>query len=91
VPPGRLPAPLGVGACALDAAVHAWDIAVATGQSSPLSAELARELMPVATSLVEPLRAFGAYDAALNSEDGDDELGALLHYLGRQPNWTPNQ
>jgi len=47
--------------------------------------------MPVATSLVELLLAFGAYAAALNSEDGDDELAALLRYLGRQPNWTPNQ
>jgi len=90
-PPGRLPAPLGVGACALDAAVHTWDIAVATGQPSPLAAELVRQLMAVATSLVEPLRAFGAYAAALDPQDGDDEVTALLRYLGRQPDWTPNQ
>jgi len=87
----QAPALLGVGACALDAAVHAWDIAVATGQPSPLAAELARQLMPVTTSLVEPLRAFGAYAAALDPQDGDDEVTALLRYLGRQPDWTPNQ
>ncbi|MGV9775749.1 TIGR03086 family metal-binding protein [Streptosporangium sp. NPDC003464] len=88
VPPGKLPAPLGVGACALDAAVHAWDIAVATGRPSPLTPELARELMPVATAIVEPLRAFGAYAPALGAEDGDDEVAALLRYLGRRPDWT---
>ena len=42
LPQGRLPATVGVGACALDAAIHAWDIAVATGQPSPLDADLAR-------------------------------------------------
>ncbi|MFF5211202.1 TIGR03086 family metal-binding protein [Streptosporangium sp. NPDC000396] len=88
VPPGKMPAWLGAGACALDAAVHAWDIAVATGQPSPLTPQLARELMPVATAIVEPLRAFGAYAPALDPEDGDDDLAALLRYLGRRPDWT---
>ena len=87
VPPGKMPAELGVGACALDAAIHAWDIAVATGQPSPLTPELARELMPVATGIVEPLRAFGAYAPALEAEEGDDDVAALLRYLGRRPDW----
>jgi len=80
---------LGVGACALDAAVHAWDIAVATAQANPLTAELAQALMPVATSIVEPLRAYGAYAAAITPEPGDDDVAALLRYLGRRPDWTP--
>jgi uncharacterized protein (TIGR03086 family) len=88
VPPGKLPASVGVGACALDAAVHAWDIAVATGRPSPLTPSLARELMPVATSIVEPLRAYGAYATALEPQAGDDEVAALLRYLGRRPDWT---
>lgn len=88
VPPGKMPAELGAGACALDAAVHAWDIAVATGQPSPLTPGLARQLMPVATGIVEPLRAFGAYAAALEAENGDDDVAALLRYLGRRPAWT---
>jgi uncharacterized protein (TIGR03086 family) len=87
VPPGKMPAELGVGACALDAAIHAWDIAVATGQPSPLTPELARELMPVATGIVEPLRAFGAYAPALEAEDGDDDVATLLRHLGRRPDW----
>ncbi|WP_219416575.1 TIGR03086 family metal-binding protein [Pseudonocardia nigra] len=88
VPPGKMPATLGVGACALDAAVHAWDIAVATDQPSPLGPELARELMPVATSIVEPLRAYGAYAPALEPVDGDGDLAALLRHLGRRPDWS---
>lgn len=80
---------LGVGGCALDAAVHAWDIAVASGQPSPLTVQLAQALMPVATSIVEPLRAYGAYAPAIAPEPGDDEVAALLRYLGRRPDWTP--
>jgi uncharacterized protein (TIGR03086 family) len=83
VPPGSLPAAVGAGACALDAAVHAWDIAVATAQPSPLTPSLAAELLVVARQIVEPLRAFGAYAAALPDRDGDDAVAQLLHYLGR--------
>ena len=89
IPPGSMTVLLGVGACALDAAVHAWDIAVATSQASPLTAQLAKALMPVATSIVEPLRAYGAYAPALTPEPGDDDVAALLRYLGRRPDWTP--
>ncbi|MGI5493470.1 TIGR03086 family metal-binding protein [Microtetraspora malaysiensis] len=87
VPPGTMSASLGVGACALDAAVHAWDIAVATGQPSPLTPKLARELMEVAVQIVEPLRAYGAYAAPLEAEAGDDDVAALLRFLGRRPDW----
>jgi len=88
LPQGALPAALAVGACALDAAVHAWDIAVATGQPSPLTPAMARALMPVATALVEPLRQYGAYAAAIPSAAGDGEVEALLRYLGRRPDWS---
>ena len=60
MPPGAA-----AGAAALDAAIHAWDIAVATGQDSPLTPDLARALTPVAKSIVEPLREYGVYAAAL--------------------------
>jgi uncharacterized protein (TIGR03086 family) len=88
LPQGALPPAVAVGACALDAAVHAWDIAVATGQPSPLTAPLARTLLGVARAIVEPLRAFGAYAPALADEAGDDDVAALLRYLGRRPGWT---
>lgn len=79
---------LAAAACALDAAVHAWDVAVATGQPSPLSAELAEQLLPAARATADPLRGF-AYAAALPAEPGDDAVATLLRYLGRDPGWTP--
>ena len=79
---------LGAGACALDAAVHAWDVAVAASRPSPLTEELSRELMNVAASIVEPLRSYGVYAAALEPEPGDDASAALLRYLGRWPTWS---
>jgi uncharacterized protein (TIGR03086 family) len=88
LPQGRMSARLGAGACALDAAVHAWDVAMATGQKSPLTDSLARELMTVAQSIVEPLRSYGVFAAAIETSDGDDDVARLLRYLGRQPGWT---
>ncbi|WP_020142598.1 TIGR03086 family metal-binding protein [Terracoccus sp. 273MFTsu3.1] len=87
LPQARLAAPVAVGAAALDAAVHAWDIAVATGQHSPMDAALAEQLYAVAVEIVEPLRGF-AYAAALPGDDGD-AVDRLLRYLGRDPRWSP--
>ncbi len=88
LPQGPLPATVAAGACALDAAIHAWDIAVATGSPSPLDDALAAELIPTARSIVEPLRGF-AYAAALPAQDCDGAAEALLRYLGRNPRWSP--
>ncbi|MGC0397758.1 uncharacterized protein (TIGR03086 family) [Streptomyces sp. SAI-126] len=88
VPPHRLSPWSGSAACGLDAAVHAWDIARATGGPSPLTPELARPLLKVAKEIVEPLRAYGAYAAALAPEPGDDDVALLLRYLGRNPRWS---
>jgi hypothetical protein len=75
------------GAAALDAAIHAWDMAVATGQGSPLTPDLARALTPVAKSIVEPLRQYGVYAAEAETPAGADDAAALLCYLGRSPAW----
>jgi uncharacterized protein (TIGR03086 family) len=89
LPQGPMPAWLAAGACALDAAVHAWDIAVATGQRSPLTPEMAGQLMTAATRIVEPLRAYGVYAAAIEPGTDADPVAELLRYLGRQPTWKP--
>ena len=88
LPQGPLPASTAAGACALDAAVHAWDIAVALGRPGFLSAELAGQLLPAARAVVEPLRAYGAYAAALPAQPADDSAAELLRYLGRDPQWS---
>ena len=87
-PVPKMPAQLAAAACALDAAVHAWDIAVATGLPSPLTAELAAQLAPAAHATADSLRGF-AYAAALPEQSGDDAAAALLRYLGRDPHWAP--
>lgn len=82
-----MPPELAAGACAVDAAIHGWDIAVATGQPSPLTVALADQLQPAARAIVEPLRGF-AYAPALPVRPEDDAVSALLRYLGRDPYWT---
>jgi uncharacterized protein (TIGR03086 family) len=91
LPQGALPAPTAAAACALDAAVHAWDIAVALGQPAPLPDELAAQLLPAARAIVEPLRQFGAYAPALPAQPEDNHAAELLRYLGRNPHWASGQ
>lgn len=85
LPHGALPTAVAAVMCALDAGVHAWDIAIATGQPSPLTEDLATAFLTAATGLVEPLRQWGAYAAVLDGEPGDSAVDALLRYLGRDP------
>ena len=87
LPPFKLSASSAVAAAALDAAVHAWDIAVATGQPSPLTPALAQALRPIANLLVDPLRGF-AYSAAIAPEADADDATSLLNFLGRRADWT---
>ncbi|MGW2422781.1 hypothetical protein ACWC0C_26590 [Streptomyces sp. NPDC001709] len=88
-PLGPLPLPQAAGAAALDAAVHAWDIAVATGQNGPLTTALAAGLRPTADQLVPGLRAYGVFAPALASGGPSDDAAALLAFLGRDPEWAP--
>ncbi|MFJ1807321.1 MULTISPECIES: TIGR03086 family metal-binding protein [unclassified Streptomyces] len=89
-PLGPLPLPLAVGAAAMDAAVHAWDIAVATGQDRPLPAATAEGIRPTAEHLVDHLRdAFGVFAPARETPNGHDPAATLLAFLGRDPRWSP--
>ncbi|NAS23578.1 TIGR03086 family protein [Herbidospora sp. NEAU-GS84] len=88
LPHGELPTSVAMVMCALDAAVHAWDVAVATGQSSPLGEELAGHLLAAARQIVEPLRQWGAYAPvveAAGDPSGTPVADELLRYLGRTP------
>jgi uncharacterized protein (TIGR03086 family) len=88
LPQGALPIATAEQAAALDAAVHAWDIAAAIGADRVLDADLAEAITPAAHCLVEPLRQWGAYAASLPPAPTDDVVAALLRYLGRDPNWS---
>jgi uncharacterized protein (TIGR03086 family) len=87
LPQGPLPAQAAAAACALDAAVHAWDIMTALGQPGSLPDQLAAQLLPTARAIAAPLRQYGAYAAALPPRPGDDSADELLRYLGRDPHW----
>jgi uncharacterized protein (TIGR03086 family) len=88
LPHGDLPTPVAAVMCALDAAVHAWDIAIATGRPSPLGEELAGHLLAAARGIVEPLRQWGAYAPVVEAEGAPTATPVaddLLRYLGRTP------
>jgi uncharacterized protein (TIGR03086 family) len=88
LPQGALPAATAAAACALDAAIHAWDVMTALGLPSGLTPRLAAQLLPAARQIVEPLRRYGAYAPAL-APGPDDDVAELLRYLGRDPHWRP--
>ncbi|MFJ4652419.1 TIGR03086 family metal-binding protein [Nocardia sp. NPDC088792] len=87
LPFGALPTPIAGVLCALDAAVHAWDIAIGTGQPAPLTDELAGHLLTAARGLIEPLRDYGVYAAIVEGVPASDTpvVDELLTYLGRDP------
>jgi uncharacterized protein (TIGR03086 family) len=87
LPPFALPPSVAVGAAALDAAVHGWDVAIASGQTSTLSDELASSLLEIARQIVEPLRGF-AYAPAIECVAGSDAVTELLCFLGRDSRWV---
>ncbi|OQR63919.1 TIGR03086 family protein [Streptomyces maremycinicus] len=89
-PLGPLPLSLALGAAAMDAAVHAWDIAVATGQDRPLPAGTAAGIAPAAEHLVDHLRdAYQVFAPARETPDAHDRSATLLAFLGRDPHWSP--
>ncbi|WP_406375489.1 TIGR03086 family metal-binding protein [Streptomyces sp. NBC_00647] len=89
-PLGPLPFRVAAAAGAMDAAVHAWDIAVATGQESPLDDDLAAGIGLAADRLADHLRdAFGVFAAAREVPEGAGRAEALLAFLGRDPQWAP--
>jgi uncharacterized protein (TIGR03086 family) len=87
LPQGPLPAPVAAGAAALDAAVHGWDIAMATGQRPLLDDALSEQLLAVAPQIVEPVRAF-AFAPAMASGDSESATARLLKFVGRDPSWA---
>lgn len=88
LPHGELPTAVAAVMCALDAAVHAWDITSATGRNSLLTDEHAIHFLTAATGLIEPLRQWGAFAAILPAEPSDTPVAQLLRHLGRAPEWT---
>ncbi|MEV0906763.1 hypothetical protein [Streptomyces hokutonensis] len=85
-----MPFPFAAATAAMDAVVHAWDVAAATGQNRPLEAHLAEEIWPAADRLLDQLRdAYRVFAPAREVTAEDDRAETLLAFLGRAPHWTP--
>ncbi|KOU76881.1 hypothetical protein ADK61_13780 [Streptomyces sp. XY66] len=88
-PMGPMPAGVGAAAAALDAGIHAWDIARATGQDLPLTEEMAEALEDIASRLVDFVRdSFGKYAPARAVAEGAGRAERLLAFTGRDPHWS---
>ncbi|MDI2127258.1 TIGR03086 family metal-binding protein [Yinghuangia seranimata] len=88
-PMGPMPPTAATAAAALDAGLHAWDIARGTGQDLPLSDELADGLGDIANHLIPFVRdSFGKYAAEVPT-DAAGPAAALLAFSGRDPLWSP--
>ena len=88
LPQGDLAYDTAVAMCALDAAVHAWDVTAALGEPTSLTEDAAAPMLAAAREVVEPLRAYGVFAPALEPQPGDGAVDALLRYLGRDPGWV---
>ncbi len=89
-PMGPMPAQAGTAVAALDAAVHAWDIARATGQDQPLTESLAEGLESPAARIVDFVRDnFGKFGPVVDVPADADRAAKLLAFTGRDPRWAP--
>lgn len=88
-PMGPMPAQAGAMVAALDAAVHAWDIARATGQELPLTNDMAERLEIPAGQVVEFVRqSFGKYASVVEVPADASRADKFLAFTGRDPYWS---
>ncbi|MFJ5231878.1 TIGR03086 family metal-binding protein [Kitasatospora sp. NPDC088391] len=88
-PMGPMPAQAGAMVAALDAAVHAWDIARATGQDLPLTEDMAERLEIPAGQVVEFVRrSFGKYAPVVEVPADASRAAKFLAFTGRDPYWS---
>ena len=68
--------------------MHAWDLARATGQPSPISDAEAEVLLQGAEGWGESLYSEGVCQPAKDAPADADAVERLLAKLGRDPRWT---
>lgn len=72
-----------VATAALEITVHGWDVAQATGRRTPIPADLAAALLPVAHRVVDPTDRGLRFDRARAAADDAGADIHLLEFLGR--------
>ena len=89
-PMGPVSAAAGAAVAALDAGLHAWDIARGSGQDLPLGDELAAGITEQAGHVVTFVRdSFGKFGAELPVAGDAGQAAKLLAFSGRDPLWQP--
>lgn len=82
----EFPGMVGISINMLDAYVHGWDIAKATGQDAELDADLCGNLLAFAQQIIPATPREGDnFHAVVETPDGARVQDQLLAYLGRQP------
>ena len=76
-------APVLVATAALEITVHGWDVAQATGRRTPIPADLARGLLPVAEQVIGPPDRRGRFAAPRVDNTSTIPSDILLAFVGR--------
>jgi uncharacterized protein (TIGR03086 family) len=81
---GEMPAGVAASILSLEFLIHAWDLAVATGQQVKVSDQVANYVLGLARSVIPPQgRQDGAFDAAIEVGPDAAVLDRLIAYSGR--------
>jgi len=82
--PNEMPAPLAAGILSVEFLIHAWDLAVATGQKVEVSDELTAYVLEIAEQLISPqARAGGSFAEAVEVGPDAHVLERLIAFSGR--------
>ena len=85
-PFGTFPAPAGLVSNIGEVALHAWDVAKATGQEAHLDPDVAALVLDLYTHVpMDDLRAHGVYGPEIAVPDSAPVSDRLLGFLSRQP------
>jgi uncharacterized protein (TIGR03086 family) len=80
---GPVPGSVYCGHRILDVAIHGWDLAKATGQESPLDAELVDDLAAILAPQIDMLEGSGMFGTRVEVPADADAQTRLLAQLGR--------
>lgn len=80
-----LPGETVAGAGALEAAVHGWDVAQATGAGRPIPADLAADLLDVSGALAPPSARGSLFGEPVDPGPHASPGDRLVAFLGRRP------
>jgi uncharacterized protein (TIGR03086 family) len=69
----------------MDALIHGWDIATATGQDTRLDPVLVAACLPIAEQLTSQFRSAGVFGEDLSTSAEADPQTKLLALVGRRP------